>query len=141
MSRDSATCRYYRKDRSATIPINQNHSNMVKFSRGDATMGVVISLIKEICSASHVLQHPEMNAGVSVGFDHSLPGGEATLETTSVDVDIGSEDLPCEEPLKALGKLLDDLDSMFKPLLPRLFPIACTCTYILLESIRSILPS
>lgn len=116
MSRDSATCRYYRKDKSATIPINQNHSSMVKFSRGDATMGVIISLIKETCSPCHILlQHSEINAGVSARFDNNLPKDEATVENNTQYKGIARLDLPCEEALRTLGKLFDGLDGMSSP--------------------------
>ncbi|KAM0511390.1 hypothetical protein ACHAPE_009905 [Trichoderma viride] len=47
---DSATCHYYSKDKSLTIPINKDHSNMVKFSRGDNDLGKIIVSLKELCS-------------------------------------------------------------------------------------------
>lgn len=50
VSPDSATCHYYRKDKSLTIPINKDHSNMIKFSRGDSTLGPVLVSLKELCS-------------------------------------------------------------------------------------------
>lgn len=49
---ESATCHYCRKDRSLTIPINENHSNMVKFGRGDPNLGVIIYSLSELCSST-----------------------------------------------------------------------------------------
>jgi hypothetical protein len=105
-------------------------------------MGVIINSIKEMCSPSNLPQYSEMNAGVPVGFDNTLPEGEATVEATSVDMDSASLDLPCEETLKALGKLLNGLDRMFKLLLPRLFPNTCfgKCTEHL-RIIRRLVPT
>ncbi|KAH6617141.1 hypothetical protein F5144DRAFT_541013 [Chaetomium tenue] len=110
VSRDSATCRHSRNNKSATIPINQNHSNMVKFSRGDATIGTIITSIKEICSPSNLLQRSDMNAGVFVEF----PEGEAVVDDTSQD--IAPPDLPCEETLKILGKVINGLDDLHNSL-------------------------
>jgi hypothetical protein len=79
-------------------------------------MGMIINLIKEICSPSHLLfQYSDMNAGVSVGINNGLLEGEAAVEVAPEDMGI---DLPCEETLRMLGKLLNGLDSMFKILLP-----------------------
>ncbi|KAH6640664.1 hypothetical protein F5144DRAFT_105787 [Chaetomium tenue] len=47
---ESATCHHFRKDKSVTIPINEDHSNMVKFSRDDATLRIIIHSLSELCS-------------------------------------------------------------------------------------------
>lgn len=49
---ESATSRNYRTNQSSTIPIDEDHSNMVKFPPGDATLGVVIHSLRELCSSS-----------------------------------------------------------------------------------------
>lgn len=90
---------------------------MVKFSRGDATIGTMITSIKEICSPSNLLQYSDMNAGISVG----LPESEAAVDDTSQN--IAPPDLPCEETLRMLGKLINGLDGTPKSLLPRDFPV------------------
>ncbi|KAI9167908.1 Protein SERAC1 [Paramyrothecium foliicola] len=51
VTRDSATSRYATKDKSLTLPINADHSNMVKFSRGDANLGPIILLLTDFCTA------------------------------------------------------------------------------------------
>jgi hypothetical protein len=39
-------------DKASTIPINKDHYNMVKFPKGDANLGLIISAIMELCSSS-----------------------------------------------------------------------------------------
>ncbi|KAH8895466.1 hypothetical protein GQ53DRAFT_715140 [Thozetella sp. PMI_491] len=72
---DSATCRYNRKNKAITIPINEDHSNMVKFSRGDLNLGPVLSCLRELCfphqdpsnpvSSPHVDVMPRSSGGAS----------------------------------------------------------------------------
>ncbi|CAG9990569.1 unnamed protein product [Clonostachys byssicola] len=45
---DSATCHNNTKNKLSTIPINKNHSNMVKFSRGDKDLGSILSYVSEL---------------------------------------------------------------------------------------------
>jgi len=47
---DSATCHNNRKNKAATIPIHKDHSNMVKFTRGDTCFGIIAVSIAEISS-------------------------------------------------------------------------------------------
>ncbi|RYP29592.1 hypothetical protein DL767_006644 [Monosporascus sp. MG133] len=50
----SATSNYYWKNKSITIPIHKDHSGMVKFTRGDAHLGIIKASIAEICSTTHL---------------------------------------------------------------------------------------
>ncbi|KAK1751162.1 hypothetical protein QBC47DRAFT_392355 [Echria macrotheca] len=47
----SATCNWSRKDKSRTIPIDGDHSTMVKFSLGDPDLGIVMMVLSKICSS------------------------------------------------------------------------------------------
>jgi hypothetical protein len=69
VNRDSATSNYYRKDKSVTIPIQSDHSNMVKFGRGDVNLAIVTSLIAEIFTAADLTVVPERG-----GPSTDLPG-------------------------------------------------------------------
>lgn len=43
VDRESATCRFIRTDRAATFPINETHSDMVKFRQGSHDYNIVVS--------------------------------------------------------------------------------------------------
>ncbi|KAH7304158.1 hypothetical protein B0I35DRAFT_484642 [Stachybotrys elegans] len=55
---DSATSHRNRDSKSKcfTVPINEDHTNMVKFTRGSANLGTVVSLIADLCSQCDPLQ-------------------------------------------------------------------------------------
>jgi len=52
VSPESATSHYCRKNKAVTIPINRNHSDMVKFTRGDTNLGSIISSLKDMLPPS-----------------------------------------------------------------------------------------
>ncbi|KAK0701077.1 hypothetical protein B0H67DRAFT_547600 [Lasiosphaeris hirsuta] len=66
----SATSNYYLKKKSITIPIDKDHSGMVKFTRGDVHLGIITASIAEICSTTHLNDQ----AG-SAGLDAAIPRG------------------------------------------------------------------
>lgn len=50
---ESATYYYYRKNRPVTIPIHHDHSGMVKFSKGNSDLGIIIDTIASLYSTEH----------------------------------------------------------------------------------------
>jgi len=50
VSRDSATCKFIETDPSITFPIDETHSDMVKFTKGSQYYRVVISKLSSIIS-------------------------------------------------------------------------------------------
>ncbi|CAH0002163.1 unnamed protein product [Clonostachys byssicola] len=49
VSPDSATCYFNSKNKIMTIPIDKDHSSMVKFSRGDKDLEIILQTIGELC--------------------------------------------------------------------------------------------
>jgi len=83
VDRNSATCHYYRKDRSITIPINQDHSGMVKFSRSDQNLSVIIQALAELCSISC---GSRQTSGVEHGAEESGDIGGPSVGVRPVSV-------------------------------------------------------
>lgn len=72
VNRESATCNNYHKNRSVTIPINSDHSSMVKFSRGDSDLSIVIDTIASLCCA-------DRSQFKTISFSLGAPSQDANL--------------------------------------------------------------
>lgn len=78
---------------------------MVKFSRGDDTIGTIVSSIKEIYSLNPFIRRESLRStNFTLGVDDAI--------RVSVSLDT-----PGEETLINLGRLLSGLDGTFKLLL------------------------
>jgi hypothetical protein len=77
VDRSSATCRLFETNRAATFPINETHSDMVKFRQGSHYYGIVISKLLSILSLRRQVEH---------GNNISLQGSDERL-TISDDFD------------------------------------------------------
>ncbi|KAL7920620.1 hypothetical protein ACQKWADRAFT_298002 [Trichoderma austrokoningii] len=109
---DSATCHYYRDDRSLTIPINKDHSNMVKLSRGDNDLGKVIISLNELLTE-------RLSQPLLVGNDASQDGQTflgGNMDSQSTSKNILTED---DELLIDLGSFLSSIqeihDKLYMP--------------------------
>jgi len=51
VSQPSATRRLYDTRPAAIFPINENHSDLVKFRQGDSNCAVVFNKLRDICNA------------------------------------------------------------------------------------------
>lgn len=105
---DSATCHYHRGDRSVTIPINKDHSNMVKFSRGDVDLDKIIISLNEL--STERLGQPLLVAGDSFQ-------DEQTLLRANMDSQFTSESVLTED-----DKLLKDLGAILLSIQGTLYP-------------------
>ncbi|KAI9164142.1 Protein SERAC1 [Paramyrothecium foliicola] len=110
---DSATCYRNRSQKhlSYTIPINEDHTNLAKFSRGDVNLATILSLCRKMCDVS--IPTPR-DIGVSPS-EYESPEGSIIYTTTesagvppiavrAIDV---SEN---EQLLEDLGYLLSSLE-------------------------------
>ncbi|KAK3319651.1 hypothetical protein B0T19DRAFT_270056 [Cercophora scortea] len=121
VSPDSATNNQCRKDKSVTIPINRDHSNMVKFSRGDAQLGIVLSSIIEVCSkrlpiwaGASNLAHSSNKIGLISSSTH-----DTAMHTASTTGDF-SDDLKVLGQLELIMTGIKELhDSLYSPELDR----------------------
>ncbi|KAK3290170.1 uncharacterized protein B0H64DRAFT_368987 [Chaetomium fimeti] len=104
---DSATCYHWRKNKSMTIPINEDHANMVKFSKGHADLGTIIHLIDELCDPAH-RQHRNADG-------HHVDAPEEAQTKPPPDPGVPSaivRDTEGERKLEGLGNLLSSIDSL-----------------------------
>ncbi|KAK0638583.1 hypothetical protein B0T16DRAFT_227181 [Cercophora newfieldiana] len=115
VSPESATCHYYRKNKAATFPINEDHSNMVKFSRGDPNLEVVTQFIRELgavesLSRSSTSVDVESQLGLSTQTDRLFP------QAQGVDMDEMHEERRDMQALKELGVLLHSIKDVHRQL-------------------------
>jgi hypothetical protein len=110
VSPDSATCHYYRKDKSLTIPINKDHSNMIKFSRGDSSLGPVLISIKELCSLE------KLTTGFPPPEDDIAWDSRSIAPSLETDATLVENTLLMEQEamLRDLGLLLKGIEGMIK---------------------------
>ncbi|KAL7895514.1 hypothetical protein HDV64DRAFT_95259 [Trichoderma sp. TUCIM 5745] len=104
---DSATGHYHRKDKSLMIPINKDHSNMVKFSRGDNDLGKILISLKELCSLKERLGQPLFATNDASRDQQTLSGTNTDYYSTSERV--WAED---EEVLVDLGSVLTSVQEI-----------------------------
>ncbi|KAK0638959.1 hypothetical protein B0T16DRAFT_235197 [Cercophora newfieldiana] len=106
VNRDSATSNHYRKDKSVTIPIQKDHSNMVKFSRGDTSLAIITSSIAEILAAVQFASSGDPAGGRGVGT-----GSLATEEPLGYGSNVGRiyGDYPS---LTELDDILSELEEL-----------------------------
>lgn len=83
------------------IPINKDHSNMVKFSRGDNDLGKILISLKELCSLKERLGQPLFATNDASRDQQTLSGTNTDYYSTSERV--WAED---EEVLVDLGSVL-----------------------------------
>lgn len=99
------------KDSSATIPINQDHSSMVKFPRGDPDLGVILHAIAQLCpgQGSENLKVDLSNKPVS-----TRPRKTELLEPTTTSMgDLTDLNYDGDgEILRDLASLMSSLDRM-----------------------------
>ena len=69
MSRESATCRYIDTDRHVTFPIDETHSNMVKFTRNSPDYEIVID---KLCRILEIMRGAEFTT--DYGHTNSVYG-------------------------------------------------------------------
>jgi len=108
----SATSHYYRKDKSVTIPIHRDHSNMVKFSRGDAYLVIITSSIAELCTFAQLINQsePAVSDGAAVCSDPDQDLPESRVP--------GDDENYSKYPsLVELSEILSTLEGMFVLLL------------------------
>ncbi|KAK1238167.1 hypothetical protein MKX08_002746 [Trichoderma sp. CBMAI-0020] len=102
---ESATCHYYRNDKSLTIPINKDHSNMVKFSRGNNDLRKIIFSLND-------LLNEQMDQAFLVAND-PFQGQQALLEGhmnyRSAGEGVLAEDI---ELLLDLGSILSSIQEI-----------------------------
>jgi hypothetical protein len=94
---DSATCNHNRNDKSSTIPINEDHSNMVKFSEGDVNLGLIIPALMDLCSP-----RPSI-CGSSFSADLDPP---SPINSLGSDIDGLSKD---DTTLKHIDAIMNEL--------------------------------
>ncbi|KAK0714484.1 hypothetical protein B0H67DRAFT_553198 [Lasiosphaeris hirsuta] len=99
----SATCHYHRKDKSVTIPINESHSNMVKFSRGDPNLEIIMESVRDLCSRRN--RHQARRGSEAAEESRSDPLGDAHQAGKK-------KDMEGEETIKELGKLIASIDDL-----------------------------
>lgn len=51
---DSATCHCNSKNKALTVPIDKDHSSLVKLSNGDKDLNTIISILSNICAQEHL---------------------------------------------------------------------------------------
>ncbi|EAQ88998.1 hypothetical protein CHGG_05617 [Chaetomium globosum CBS 148.51] len=116
---ESATSHNYRTNKSLTIPINEDHSNMVKFPRDDANLRLILHSLSEICSPNRPVEP------VGNGSDNEI-GRRDTLGTVPVSISdstqkdwlpIGSS-MSCEgeDALTKLGQLFASMTDLHREL-------------------------
>lgn len=107
MTPDSATYRYNYKGKHLTIPINKDHSKMVKFSRGDANLASILLSLAEMCSTKrlangHLFSSVESPSQTSrnslIHNTHVAPAGDDVVSWEK------------EEVLRDLGALLSSIE-------------------------------
>src|SRR4051812_22908419 len=105
---DSATSHYFRKDKSVTIPIHKNHSNMVKFTRGDTSLGIIIASLAELCSRTQLADHsrPKRPSGTVTDSNGNPLGSQLSSRTQ------GCEENVDHTALEELGEIFSALDGM-----------------------------
>ncbi|KAK4444026.1 hypothetical protein QBC34DRAFT_416019 [Podospora aff. communis PSN243] len=131
VSPDSATCNRHRKNKAETFPINEDHSKMVKFSRGDQNLLVVTQLIRgeldytpERFSRSSTLMDLETRPRPSI---HGRSGPTASISAQAQAADLTEvnkqpeETKTLQEPesperLEELGKLLHSTEDALRQL-------------------------
>ncbi|KAH8897208.1 hypothetical protein GQ53DRAFT_803263 [Thozetella sp. PMI_491] len=115
VSPDSATCQRYRKDKSSTIPINKDHSGMVKFSKGDSSLGPILVSLSELCSS------PELAGSAPSSTTYTVDAPWDVQRTAaSLDIDATLDDLSIPSSqgtvLQDLGLLLEKIEEIYKEL-------------------------
>ncbi|KAI1394448.1 uncharacterized protein F4822DRAFT_424925 [Hypoxylon trugodes] len=97
VSKASATRSLYSSRSSAIFPINENHSEMVKFREGDPYFRIVVSRLKECCRGSN---NAAIKASTTTFQSKEIVGGatqvrytEASEKVTHKDADWDPEDL------------------------------------------------
>ncbi|KAI0601118.1 hypothetical protein F4775DRAFT_607246 [Biscogniauxia sp. FL1348] len=90
VSKDSATRNLYKLYSSSTFPIDESHSDMVKFRRGDSNLNIVLTKLQAVCGRrEHQLHNgllsthepstypdptPRTMMGVDQGVRYDIPG-------------------------------------------------------------------
>ncbi|CRK16662.1 hypothetical protein BN1708_002918 [Verticillium longisporum] len=124
---DSATCYFNRHDKTATIPINKDHSNMVKFSRGDANLSSILVSLLELCSLPQAARGlpsvPEVQAQTQtpvppnsghVGTDDEADDDDDA--STSQPIEYASIPVQGDEMMRRLGNMLKSIDELHRTL-------------------------
>ncbi|CAH0047656.1 unnamed protein product [Clonostachys solani] len=113
---DSATCHHNRsrKNRVYTIPINEDHTNMVKFSRGEPNLGVILTVLTDLCFTRDEHHHTHTH----------LPFGDAKMEgmsrqnpyLVSPSSPKDAKDIQSHEAIEELGQLLQSIERSIQSL-------------------------
>ncbi|KAK4454860.1 hypothetical protein QBC34DRAFT_433106 [Podospora aff. communis PSN243] len=117
VSPHSATSNYFSKESKQTdiIPINKDHSNMVKFTPGDSTLNIIIALVAELCSMA------PLNGRESVIWPDPAFRGAAGGPESSQGVDLAQgnrngidiDDAAIKELLKVFSSVEDMHHAIF----------------------------
>ncbi|CAH0005040.1 unnamed protein product [Clonostachys byssicola] len=102
---DSATSYYNRKDKASILPINENHSNMVKFSSGNPNLGSILVLLREICASTMPMSghFSDVEGSALADQDRDFTKSSAALEDAT-----GFDD----RAITDVGKLLSEARKM-----------------------------
>ncbi|KAK7215375.1 hypothetical protein V2G26_003378 [Clonostachys chloroleuca] len=102
---DSATSYHNRKDKTSILPINENHSNMVKFSSGNTNLGSILVLLREMCSSIMPMPGHFLDIEASMRADQDR---HFTKRSTTLGDATGFDD----RAIADLGKLLSEAQKM-----------------------------
>ncbi|OIW26426.1 hypothetical protein CONLIGDRAFT_472512 [Coniochaeta ligniaria NRRL 30616] len=125
VTRESATRGRWRSNPSSTLPIDEDHSNMVKLPAGDHRIGQIISLINEICRSDQITPAvAQPKQGLPPGRPHDGPfarpqGSHDAMDTpslwyTSKDIVLWDHDLILRDlRLPERDRRLDQIEEKF----------------------------
>ncbi|KEY73755.1 hypothetical protein S7711_10189 [Stachybotrys chartarum IBT 7711] len=106
---DSATSHRNRDSKSKwfTVPINEDHTNMVKFTRGSANLGTVVSLVADLCG----VQSDPLQSSWFAGLDsHPGPHGNLLVHDPETPSVLGEASLAQDD------RILERLSNIFSSL-------------------------
>jgi len=108
---ESATSHYCRNNRSATFPIDKDHSSMVKFPRGDSNLAVVTQIIMDSCPL-------DSHLGRGASTDINAPLTLITQEQNIAGLKAGDQEVNLTNTGKELQevKILDELGQLLQSL-------------------------
>ncbi|CAH0046161.1 unnamed protein product [Clonostachys solani] len=110
---DSATCHHDVDDETVTIPIDEDHSNMVKFSRGNATLPAIIATLRRLCSGKYHDDSPMLTSQLHnlAGLPGHFQNEDKTPEFTYISYQDRSMVTEMDKLDKPAKNMYEELDS------------------------------